>query len=98
MRRREDPIVKAIIRYIRSLPKGWAVRTHGAMFSAGEPDISGCLDGRSIKLEVKRDAEHEASELQKAALVQWELAGAITGVVHSVEQVHTILKSHGAIP
>jgi hypothetical protein len=95
MKRKEDPITRGIIKYIRSLPKGWAVKTHGGMFSAGEPDISGCLDGRCIKFEVKRDGKHEATDLQKAKILQWTLAGAITGVVWSVDQVKDILRAWG---
>lgn len=95
MKRKEDPIVKAIIAYIRSLPKGWAVRVHGGQFGAGEPDISGCINGRCIKLEVKRDEDHPATELQLAKLKQWSLSGAITGVVWSVDQVKLILLATG---
>lgn len=97
MKHKEDPIVKAIIKYIRSLPRGWATRTHGGPFTAGEPDISGCIDGHCIKLEVKRDEKHLATPLQLAKLQNWALAGAITGVVYSVDQVKDILRASGHV-
>lgn len=90
--KRERPIVEAIIRYIRSLPQGWARKTHGGQFSSGEPDVSGCVRGRAIHLEVKRSPREEATPLQQAKLRQWAASGAITGVVSSVEEVQEMLE------
>ena len=89
---REKPIANKIIEYIRSLPRGWAIKTHGGQFSAGEPDVSGCVNGQAIHLEVKRNPRLDASPLQKTKLRQWSEAGAITGVVSSVDEVREMLK------
>jgi len=87
----EAAIVKAILRYLNSLPcclarKRWG----GGMGVAGEPDIDACLRGLSLQLEVKRPGE-KATPLQLKRLEQWRQAGALTAVVTSVEEVKTLL-------
>ncbi len=87
----EGAIVKAILRYLNSLPcclarKRWG----GGMGVAGEPDIDACLSGRSVQLEVKRPGE-KATPLQLKRLEQWRQAGALTAVVTSVEEVKILL-------
>ena len=60
------------------------------MSVGNHPDIIGCFEGFMFCFEVKQpgfDAEPaQASELRK-----WDTAGAITGVVHSVDEVEEIL-------
>lgn len=90
----EKHIVAAIISFIRSEPGCWAEKTHGGPFSAGEPDVRACVRGRSVFLEVKRAPGIPATPLQVAKLKKWELAGAIVGVVSSVEEVRQILQEH----
>jgi len=47
---------------------------------------------RSLKIEVKRPGEpHKLSDLQAIVLSMWKEAGAITGVVHSVDEVKEII-------
>ena len=87
----EGAIVKAILRYLNSLPGCLArKRWGGGMGVAGEPDIDACLRGRSLQLEVKRPGE-KATPLQLKRLEQWRQAGALTAVVTSVEEVKTLL-------
>lgn len=92
----EENITRSVIKYIRSIPNGWAVKTHGGPFSSGEPDVDGCIGGRSIKLEVKKKG-HDATPLQKSKLETWGKCGAITGVVTSVCDVKDILKEYGIV-
>lgn len=62
------------------------IKVHGSsMMEAGTPDLIGCLRGRCFALEVKRDKHHHATNLQKMRLAEWAEAGALTGVVWSVE-------------
>ncbi len=93
----EKAIVKAILAYLNSLPGCLArKRWGGGMGVAGDPDIDACLRGRSVQLEVKRPGE-KATPLQLMRLDEWRRAGAITGVVTSVEEVKALLASANLI-
>lgn len=62
------------------------IKIHGnSNMEAGTPDLIGCIKGRCFALEVKRDKHHHATNLQKMRLAEWAEAGALTGVVWSVE-------------
>lgn len=89
---KEITIVTKILKYLNSLPGCRAIKTHGGMYGrSGEPDITGCLDGRRIEIEVKRPG-NKPTELQHEALAKWQAAGAIAGWVTSVEEVEQLLR------
>ena len=90
---KERAIVRAILLYLNSLPRCLArKRWGGGMGVAGEPDIDACLAGRSLQLEVKRLGE-KATALQTRRLEEWRQAGAIVGVVTSVDEVRALIAS-----
>ena len=91
---REDSIVKAIIKYINKLPRCRAQKTHGSAYTSGMADITACIAGRRVELEVKRPGK-DATPLQQRELKHWHSAGAVVGVVHSVEEVKDLFKAHG---
>ncbi len=94
----ESSIVKAILRYLNSLPGCLArKRWGGGMGVAGEPDIDACFRGRSLQLEVKRPGE-KPTLLQLKRLEQWREAGALVGVVTSVAEVKELLACACAPP
>jgi Holliday junction resolvase len=86
----EKAIVNAIKRYLDKLPGCYVIKTYGSVYSAGQPDLLGCFQGRTLALEVKRPGG-KPTKLQMAMLKKWEAAGAIAAVVHSVEEVKGIL-------
>jgi hypothetical protein len=87
----ERAIVKAILAYLNGLPGCLArKRWGGGMGVAGDPDIDACIRGRSVQLEVKRPGE-KPTALQVKRLDEWKQAGAIVGVVHSVDDVRSLL-------
>ena len=87
----ERAIVKAILAYLNGLPGCLArKRWGGGMGVAGDPDIDACIRGRSLQLEVKRPGE-KPTPLQLQRLEEWRTAGAITGVVTSVEETRAVL-------
>lgn len=91
----EGSISAAIIRWIRDQPDGYAVKVwQGGMAGKGQPDISGSIAGRCLKLETKRPG-HDATPLQDSILRKWRAAGAIAGVVRSVDDVVALLAEHG---
>jgi hypothetical protein len=91
----ERAIVKAILAYLNGLPGCLArKRWGGGMGVAGDPDIDACLRGRSLQLEVKRPGE-KPTLLQVKRLGEWRKAGAIAGVVVSVDEVKDLLAREG---
>lgn len=101
----ESAVVASILKYLNSLPDCRAIKTAGDAKRLGEPDIDCCYKGRAIKLEVKRPGrEHgysndtgKLTKLQIATLSKWKAAGAIAGVVCSVEDVKRILERKGLL-
>ena len=88
---KESAIVRAILKYLNSLPGCLArKRWGGGMGVAGEPDIDACICGRSLQLEVKRPGE-KPTPLQLKRIEQWREAGALVGVVTSVREVKALL-------
>ena len=71
------------------------IKIHGSSnMEAGTPDLIGCLRGRCFALEVKRDKHHHATNLQKMRLAEWSEAGALVGVVWTVEMALEIVKNN----
>lgn len=88
----ERDIVKAILAYINGLPNGLArKRWGGGMGVAGDPDIDACVAGRCVQFEVKRPGQNP-TVLQMKRLEEWRSAGAVVGVVRSVEEAQKILE------
>jgi hypothetical protein len=84
------------MRFLNTLPackveKRWG----GPRGNAGKPDLTGCINGKRFEFEVKRPGITKATELQEKELRDWEAAGAIVGVVNSVDGVKKILREHG---
>ena len=93
---REDSIVRAIIKYINSLPRCHAEKTHGSAYNSGQPDITACVGGRRVEIEVKRPGK-DATPLQARRLSLWAASGAVTGVAHGVDEVRELFTAHGLI-
>ncbi len=86
---REISIVNAVIKHIESLG-GRAVKNHGTAYGHPTVDILGCLQGRMLQIEVKRPGK-KATRRQLLCLRNWASAGAITGVVTSVDEARDLL-------
>ena len=90
---REKAIVQKILRLLNSLPACVArKRWGGGMGVAGDPDITGCIQGRHFELEVKR-AGQGPTPLQAKRLQEWKQAGAVVAVAGSIEEVRSLLES-----
>jgi hypothetical protein len=94
---RESALVHTIIRALRNVPGLVVRKRHGTAWGfAGDPDLTGCYQGRHFELEVKTPAG-SLTRLQEARLAEWSRAGAITAVVCSVEDALEAL-GHGVDP
>lgn len=77
------------------MPNGVAEKVQGTALSSGKADINACINGRCIRLEVKTaDHGNKASKKQKINLRRWSAAGAICGVVYSLEEVKELLRKN----
>ena len=101
----EKEVKQSILDYLNSLPKCYARGKHSSPFSKGWPDIQGCLRGRTLAFEVKqpksaRDPrpKKEATVLHEMEQLKWCRAGAVVGVVTSVDAVKAILSTYDLLP
>jgi hypothetical protein len=91
-------VVTPILKYLNSLPNSKAINIHGSPYSErGTPDIIGCINGRLIAFECKRDEREEPTAIQKWRLSEWITAGAVVGGVSDLWQVQMILCLMGII-
>lgn len=96
-RRLEYPaVVTPLMKYINSLPGGKVINIHGGIFTErGTPDVIGCINGRMVAFECKRDASEEPTKIQKWRLSEWITAGAVVGGVSDLWQAQMILNLMG---
>ena len=88
---KEADIVKAIMRYLKTVPECFCWKEHGGMYgTAGIPDIICCHRGHFYAFEVKTD-KGEPTELQKATIRKILAAGGTALVVRSVDEVRTAM-------
>jgi hypothetical protein len=90
----EGAVVARIMADLKKRPGVVVRKRHGtAMGVAGDPDLYGTVRGRHFEIEVKRpnDRSSQLTKLQTQRLLEWKLAGAITGVARSVEDALVIL-------
>ena len=88
---KEADIVKAIMKYLKTVPKCFAWKEHGGMYgTAGIPDIIACVNGRFYGFEVKTETG-KPTALQQATIRKILDAEGIAVVVRSVEEVRAVL-------
>ena len=91
----EAEIVRAIQRYLKTLPRCFSWKEHGGMYgTAGIPDIIACIDGRFYGFEVKTQTGRPTA-LQEATIRRINDAGGIALVVRSVADVKAALHKAG---
>lgn len=93
---KEADIVKAIMKYLKTVPQCFAWKEHGGMYgTAGIPDIIACIDGRFFAFEVKTEIG-KPTKLQEATIRKIRSAGGTAVVVRSVERVKAVLNGNNA--
>lgn len=91
-------VVVPILKFINSLPNGKAINIHGSVYSErGTPDVIGCIGGRAVAFECKRDETEEPRKIQQWRLSEWLASGAVVGSVSDLEHVKLILQLMGVI-
>ena len=88
---KENDIVKAILKYLKTVPHCFAWKEHGGMYgTAGIPDIIACVKGKFYAFEVKTKIG-KTTALQDATIRKILSAGGTSMVVRSVDEVKAIL-------
>lgn len=89
---KEADIVRAILRYLKSVSGCFAWKEHGGMYgTAGIPDVICCYDGRFYGFEVKTDVG-QPTKLQEATIRKIRTAGGTALIVRSVDEVRAIIE------
>ena len=89
---READIVKAIMKYLKTVPRCFFFKEHGGMYgTAGIPDIIACIDGHFFGFEVKKDVGRP-TKLQEAVIQKILAAGGTALVVRSAEEVKAVVE------
>ncbi len=89
---KEADIVRAILRYLKSVSGCFAWKEHGGMYgTSGIPDVICCYDGRFYGFEVKTDVG-QPTKLQEATIRKIRAAGGTALVVRSVDEVRAIIE------
>lgn len=90
---KEADIVRAILKYLKTVPECFAWKEHGGMYgTAGIPDIICCIGGKFVAFEVKT-ATGKPTELQKATIRKILKANGQALVVRSVDEVRAVIDS-----
>ncbi len=90
---KEADIVRAIMRYLKTLPECFCWKEHGGMYgTAGIPDIICCYRGKFIAFEVKT-AYGKTTALQDATINKIHKTGGTAAVVRSVLDVRAIMEA-----
>ena len=94
---KESDIVKAILKYLTTVPNCFSWKEHGGMYgTAGIPDIICCYCGRFVAFEVKTETG-KLTKLQEATIRKIKKAQGQAFKVTSVEEVKQILE-HMEVP
>ena len=89
---KESDIVKAILKYLTTVPNCFSWKEHGGMYgTAGIPDIICCYCGRFVAFEVKTEMG-KLTKLQEATIRKIKEAQGQAFKVTSVEEVKQILE------
>lgn len=90
----EAALSKRIVDALNRIPGCHAekVWTGGGFSRVGTPDITGAIRGRRFELETKVPGE-KARKVQEVRLWTWARAGAVTGVVTSVDDALAIVEA-----
>lgn len=88
---KEADIVRAILKYLKTVPKCFSWKEHGGMYgTAGIPDIIACIGGKFYAFEVKTESG-KTTALQDATIRKILACGGEAYVVRCVDEVRAIL-------
>ena len=88
---KEADIVRAILKYLKTVPKCFSWKEHVGMYgTAGIPDIIACIGGKFYAFEVKSESG-TTTALQDATIRKILACGGKAYIVRCVDEVRAIL-------
>jgi hypothetical protein len=90
-REKESDLNKKVVDWLNTIDGCFAKKRQGGPGNAGQPDVTGCINGIRIELEGKI-GDNKPTKLQLKWLRKWSKAGAITGVYWSLSDAQQIVK------
>lgn len=88
---KEADIVRAILKYLKTVPKCFSWKEHGGMYgTAGIPDIIACIGGKFYAFEVKTESG-KTTALQDATIRKILACGGKAYVARCVDDVRAII-------
>ena len=89
---KESDIVRAILKYLKTVPECFFWKEHGGMYgTAGIPDIICCYCGKFVAFEVKTETGRTTA-LQDSVINKIQKCGGKAVVVRSVDDVRAVLE------
>ena len=89
----EGSLQSKILEYLNALPGCIAENVSGNAHQSGRADINACYKGICLKIELKDpNTGYKPTKQQLLYLKKWAVAGAITGVCYSLEDVKNLLE------
>ncbi len=88
----EKNLTDRALRYLRTLPRCVASKRHAGPGRRGEPDITGCIEGRRYELEVKVGS-NMPTDMQWKQMEKWADSGAITGVFWTIDGLKSLMSA-----
>lgn len=82
-----------IMMWLRLQRRGHATRVYGGPYRRYVPDIVGSIKGQTVVLKLAPSGLITAS--QEHELARWERAGAVIGIVRSLDDVRHLLLTEG---
>ena len=89
---KESDIVKAILKYLKTVSECFCWKKHGGMYgTAGIPDIICCYCGKFVAFEVKTE-KGKTTALQNSVINKIQKCGGKAVVVRSVNEVKAVIE------
>lgn len=90
----ESSLQSSALKYLNGIKGCKAENVSGNSKQSGRPDITGCYNGRMLKIELKvPDNRNSASKKQTYELFRWARAGAAVGVIYSLSTLKDMIDS-----
>lgn len=90
---KESSIQANILAWLNKQPETIAENVIGTAVQSGRSDISACIRGRCVRIEVKRpDSSYDVTTKQRIYLKRWRRAGALCISAKTLDEVKTKLK------
>lgn len=95
---RESSLQSSVLGYLNSLPGCVAENLSGNSAQSGRADISGCIQGKAFRIELKiLDHKNQPTAKQLYNLLKWQKAGAAVMVAYTRSDIEACFLPDGLV-